>query len=100
MKYQIGEHADSLLLFTQSFEDMVRRLCEADLDSLTVAVEAENDRRNEQKQRKLAGAIVSAMDVYLQEIGDNRDFYSRGGECMSMQDMHDAIVNEFDLNAQ
>ena len=77
---------------------------ESTVESLPVAVyqelERESQRRDKQQQRKLAGAIVSAMDAYLREVGDNRDFYSRCGEYMSMQDMYDAIVNEFDLTAQ
>lgn len=76
-------------------------LCDGDFEIVYQEMEKESQRRDEQQQRRLAGAIVSAMDAYLRKIGDNRDFYLNG-YCgnVSMQRMHDAIIEEFDLNAQ
>lgn len=75
-------------------------LCNGDFEAVYREMERESQRRDAQQQRQLAGAIASSMDAYLRKVGDNRDFYTRAGEYMSMQDMYDAIVNEFDLTAQ
>lgn len=86
-----------------SLEQLLAKVRSLDADffeQVCRAMEAESQRRDEQQQRQLAEAIVSAMEVYLRKVGDNRDFYTRGGEYMSMQDMHDAIIEEFDLTAQ
>lgn len=91
--------SESVAFSIKSLCDAVKTLNDDDLELLCLEVEKEKLCRDSRKQRLLAVEIASAMDAYLQNVGDNRDFYTRGGEHMSMQDMYDAITSEFDLNA-
>lgn len=101
MKHVEESVSESPLPGEQSFMNFVRTLNDEDLESLHTAVEVESRCRDEQQQRKLAGAIVSVMEEYLLKFGDDRDFYCTGyGDIITMQMMHDAIVSEFDLTAQ
>jgi hypothetical protein len=97
------ESTSDSMTFEQFF-DHIRSVDEAIFERCYRAMEEEDRRRDQEQQRKLAGAIASAMDAYLQKVGDNRDIYLSlpHGVCgtVSMQDMYDAIVNEFDLTAQ
>lgn len=100
MKSAEESASEPLSFSTRSLCDAVRTLNDDDLESLYAAVQVESEHRDARQQRVLAGAIASAMDAYLRKFGDNRDFDFCGGHGISLQDMHDAIVNEFDLTAQ
>lgn len=100
MKHVEESVSESPLPGEQSFMNFVRTLNDEDLESLHTAVEVESECRYEQQQRKLAEAIVSAMDAYLMKVGDNRDLYLEGVYGTTMQQMHDAIVEEFGLTPQ
>lgn len=96
----IETDSESVALSIKSLCDAVKTLNDDDLETLHAVVEVESECRNEQRQRRLAGKIVFAMDAYLTQTGNERNIYLNG-VCgtASMQRIRDAIVDEFDLNA-
>ncbi len=69
----------------------VRSLDAAFFEQVCQAMEVESQRRDEQRQRKLAEAIVSAMDAFRREFGDDYGFVMKSGVYVTLPEMSDAV---------